>query len=163
MLKLVATRVNSWGVLVLDMGCGDGRNALALAKVGHYVIAADIDVARLRTLRSKPPGLRRNVSCVAVNFLKQNWPFSPECFDLVIAVHFPDYRALINVHRYMKKGALLYFDSVGAQGQNYLQLPQMGWVRSVLSEHFVFEHYKERPAGPIEKSAVAVRLLARRL
>lgn len=40
------------GAMVLDLGCGEGRNALFLAKNGFDVTAVDISVAGIRKLRS---------------------------------------------------------------------------------------------------------------
>lgn len=162
MLKLVALSINNSPKLILDMGCGEGRNALALAGMGHHVIAADIDLTRLRALDLKPRTQSGKISCVAVNFLNQNWPFSSECFDLVVSIHFPDYRAIVHAHRYIKKGGLLYFDSVGGQGQNYRQLPDKNQLKETLSSTFALERYEERSVGPKGQNAAAVRLLARR-
>jgi hypothetical protein len=46
--------------------------------------------------------------------------------------------------------------------KNYLELPQRGELRAVLKPVFDLAFYEERPAGPSEQRAVAVKLLARR-
>jgi protoporphyrinogen oxidase len=47
-------------------------------------------------------------------------------------------------------------------GENYLELPQRGELRTVLEPAFDLAFYEEQPAGPSEERAVAVKLLARR-
>jgi protoporphyrinogen oxidase len=47
-------------------------------------------------------------------------------------------------------------------GENYLELPQRGELRTVLEPAFDLAFYEEQPAGPSEQRAVAVKLLARR-
>jgi SAM-dependent methyltransferase len=42
---------------VLDAGCGTGRVAIELARLGHDVVGVDVDPAMLETARTKAPGL----------------------------------------------------------------------------------------------------------
>jgi SAM-dependent methyltransferase len=42
---------------VLDAGCGTGRVALELARLGHDVVGVDVDPAMLDAARAKAPGL----------------------------------------------------------------------------------------------------------
>jgi SAM-dependent methyltransferase len=167
MLKVVADFLPSTSGKILDMGCGYGRNSIALACRGHQVIAADNDFARLEALRES---LKEDISLKdgSISFVKADlsssrWPFKPHSFEGIISVHFPDYRAVRFAHHFLRRDGWLYFDSVGAQGKNYLQLPEQGWMKRVLRESFVFQHYAERHAGPRGQDAVAVRLLARRI
>jgi len=53
-------------------------------------------------------------------------------------------------------------ETVSGHGENYLELPQRGELRAVLKPAFDLAFYEERPAGPSEQRAVAVKLLARR-
>lgn len=166
MLQVAGGFLDSTAGRILDMGCGYGRNAIALAERGHHVVAADNDFERLKALQeAKSCLIRKNgsISCVKANLSSSNWPFEPNSFLGIISVHFPDYRAIRFVDQFLQKNGWLYFDSVGAQGKNYLQLPEQGWMKSVLQENFDFQHYEERHAGPGGQNAVAVRLLAKRI
>ena len=58
--------------------------------------------------------------------------------------------------------AYLLLETVSGHGENYLELPQRGELRAVLEPAFGLAFYEERPAGPSEQRAVAVKLLARR-
>jgi SAM-dependent methyltransferase len=42
---------------VLDAGCGTGRVAIELARLGHDVVGADVDPSMLEAARAKAPGL----------------------------------------------------------------------------------------------------------
>jgi SAM-dependent methyltransferase len=42
---------------VLDAGCGTGRVAIELARLGHDVVGVDVDPAMLEAARAKAPGL----------------------------------------------------------------------------------------------------------
>jgi SAM-dependent methyltransferase len=167
MLKAVSNVLDSTSGKILDMGCGYGRNSIVLACRGHQVIAADNDFARLKALRES---LKKDIFLndgsiylVKADLSGSGWPFKQHSFEGIISVHFPDYQAVKFVHHYLRRDGWLYFDSIGGQGKNYLQLPEQGWMKTILQESFVFHHYKERHAGPRDQNAVAVRLLARRM
>ncbi|MGJ0620461.1 MAG: class I SAM-dependent methyltransferase [Methylocystis sp.] len=152
---------------VLDMGCGYGRNAIALAKLGHHVVAVDNDFERLKFLMHEKDVGRRaqkgSITCIKADLSSANWPFAENSFTGIASVHFTKYQPIRFVHRFLQENGWLYFDSVGAQGKNYLQLPERGWMKNVLQDHFRFEHYEERHAGPRGENAVAIRLLAKRI
>ncbi len=64
--ELVADRA---GLRVLDVGCGQGTQALALARAGHAVVGLDPSQPLLdrfaATLAAEPAGVRRRVTLVA--------------------------------------------------------------------------------------------------
>jgi tellurite methyltransferase len=83
---------------ILDLGCGFGRNAVALALRGASVVCVDRDLNRLRTIgRFAPEYLagQKLPSCasgfvypVCVEVDKTRWPFSDGQFSAIICVHF---------------------------------------------------------------------------
>jgi SAM-dependent methyltransferase len=53
-----AALVDSYGPgSVLDAGCGTGRVAIELHRMGHPVVGVDVDAAMLEAARAKAPGL----------------------------------------------------------------------------------------------------------
>jgi SAM-dependent methyltransferase len=173
MLKICRAPLSSTHGLVLDAGCGGGRNAFALARRGHNVIAADYDVERIAALLAVKKGIdgasentleiNGSISCVVCDLLRKDWPFAEKCFDAIVCIHFPVYSIVSNMHRFLSRNGWLYFESVGAQGGNYLQLPKRSWMEQELKGSYKFIHYEERPAGPVGRDAVAVKLLACRM
>jgi SAM-dependent methyltransferase len=156
---------------VLDAGCGYGRNAFALSLRGLDVVCADGDVARLSTLTSLAPLFfaTRNLPeqkvgtlhPVCVNLDSSAWPFRKNTFSAVVCVHFPPLD-LLDVFRFsLVSGGLLYIETFGGQGQNYLDLPSKGHLHGLLSKSYDLLFYKERAVGPPNFGAVSVKLLAR--
>ena len=69
------------GAEVLDLGCGDGRNALVFAAAGFHVRALDKSRAGIERLRSR--ALRRGLAIVSE--IRDLTDYSPDgSFDLVI-------------------------------------------------------------------------------
>ncbi|MEN3055160.1 MAG: class I SAM-dependent methyltransferase [Candidatus Methanosuratincola petrocarbonis] len=68
--------------MVLDLGCGTGRNAAALASFGYYVVAADLSIGMLKSLRKRFSQLgMAEVRCDALHL-----PFREGVFDAVALV-----------------------------------------------------------------------------
>jgi len=80
--------VANWrGVRVLEIGCGDGRLTLRLARLGATVEAIDPDTASIRLARRAlrtqlPPRLARNVRCRVGQ--GEHLDFPDESFDRVL-------------------------------------------------------------------------------
>ena len=106
------------GDLVLDMGCGAGRHAFALARQGVDVIALDMDAKELagvsemleamRVEREIPPG---SVTA-AVRGNAYTLPFPDATFDRIVAAevleHLPeDTTAMAELARVLKPGGMI--------------------------------------------------------
>ncbi|MBC7120800.1 MAG: class I SAM-dependent methyltransferase [Candidatus Methanosuratus sp.] len=68
--------------LVLDLGCGTGRNAVALASFGYSVVAADLSIGMLNSFRERC--IQRGILAVRCDAL--HLPFREEAFDSVAFV-----------------------------------------------------------------------------
>jgi tRNA (uracil-5-)-methyltransferase TRM9 len=65
--------------LVLDVGCGNGRNSLAAEKLGHTVVGFDLSGALLKKAREKCP-------CEFMRADARRTPFRRGAFDAAIAI-----------------------------------------------------------------------------
>lgn len=157
---------------VIDLGCGFGRNAVALASRGISIVCVDKDVDRLRTLARLAPGYisgfmqrdGREVGkiypvCIDVDIA---WPFPKSYFSAFICVHFFKLRLVDAVVSSLMPGGCLYIETFGNHGRNYFDLPKAGQIHDLLENRFHMVFYKERKAGPDGYDAVSAKVFARK-
>jgi SAM-dependent methyltransferase len=157
---------------VLDAGCGNGRNAVALAVRGISVVCADRRLECLKTLiRFGPEYIadhRQHESRVGnlypmlAELNPAKWPFRARCFAGIICVHFFTIDLFEMFCTSLISGGYLYLETFGGHGQNFLDLPQAGQLRELLSKDFHLQFYRENKVGPMGYDAVTVRLFARK-
>jgi SAM-dependent methyltransferase len=149
--------------LVLDMPCGFGRHAIWLAQQGYRVIAADLDEERVEATRlthstqSHPAPL----NCVIAD-CEGDFPFFGSIFDAIFIVHYYSDQVVGRASRSLKPNGFLIFETFGAQGENWQNLPKLGTVARMLKPDFEPIYLHERPCGPNGDRA-AVRSLAKKL
>jgi len=156
---------------ILDVACGAGRNAVALAMLGACVTGVDANLTRLRTLATlgaryvaERTAGREGVPLytVCADLDAATWPFAKDCLSAVVCVHFLKLGLLANFEYSLVPGGYLYLETFGGHGGNYIDLPLQGQIRELLSGSFHLKYYKERRVGPVHQQAVSVKLLARR-
>lgn len=157
---------------VLDAGCGDGRNAVALALRGKSVVCVDRDIDRLRVLSTTAPGYFASIKPpmsavgqlypICADLDQLNWPFSMGKFSAITCVHFLKIELLDLFWSALVVGGYLFIETFGGHGQNYLDLPKAGELHDLLSRQFDISFYRERKVGPIGYDAVSVKLLAQK-
>lgn len=100
---------------VLDLGCGDGREAMELSRLGHRVLGVDRSHRVLVAAREAARGKGLNVHFMAAEF--DAIPYVSE-FDAVVNLHNPiglwadkdDLHCLKSVARALKPGGKLLLD-----------------------------------------------------
>ena len=157
----------------IDIGCGFGRNAVALASHGISVVCVDRDLSRLCTLsKCAPEHFTKSEPQCAVSVGKvypvctdvlTAWPFPSDHFSGVICVHFFAASLINSIVWSVVPGGFLYIETFGDHGGNYLDLPKAGELRALLAVHFDISFYKERKAGPRGYDAVSAKLARKRV
>ncbi len=72
---------------ILEIGCGSGRDARALANMGFSVVATDASEGMIREAKRLSEGIGVNLAFTCLAFpLPENHPLLSEQFDLVLAV-----------------------------------------------------------------------------
>jgi SAM-dependent methyltransferase len=162
LLKLAGELSAFGNGVVLDAGCGYGRNAIALACSGLSVVCVDQDFKRLKVLihlahRHIASGIDRKLGQVWPMQAKlgpSSWPFGRNCFvDIAL---FEAFRSSL------VEGGYLYIETFGGQGGNYLGLPKAGELKARLQEDFHIQFYREKKVGPAGCDAVTVKLAAKK-
>ncbi|WP_436527652.1 methyltransferase domain-containing protein [Actinoplanes sp. HUAS TT8] len=104
---------------VLDVGCGQGTQALRLARLGYDVTALDSSEQMLESLRrslaEEPAEVRDRVQIVRADATRLGGTFSPGCFDAVLC-----------------HGLLMYFADPGPILTDLARMMAPGGVLSLL-------------------------------
>jgi len=106
--------------LVLDIGCGSGRDALAFTQQGHRLIGIDRSSELLQKAQAHAP----NAEFRQIDIMDMNFP--PEYFEGIWALaclhHIPrkDLPAVFqNCYRMLKKGGVFYSPFKQGDGENF--------------------------------------------
>jgi SAM-dependent methyltransferase len=140
---------------VLELGCGTGRVALALAQAGFDVVGVDESASMLELARARvaEAGLGERIQLHQLDVLEMAWParFALAIWPLNGFLHLPDRRAqaraLRNVHQALLPGGFLLVD-----------LPNPHVAMSPLSDdHLVVRRTVRAPHGDLVTSLVSTR------
>jgi cyclopropane fatty-acyl-phospholipid synthase-like methyltransferase len=130
----------------LDIGSGDGRNALFLARSGFYVTALDFSKVGSEKLArfSQQKGLGEKVHAICID--ARQWEYPAAAFDLVIAVTLFDHlRAqdimplFDKVCRSLKKGGALFIKVHTIDDPGYRETNRPASELAPMIHHY-FEH-----------------------
>ena len=119
---------------ILDLGCGNGRNAVAMKQRGMQVVGLDVSKTALDQLRRRCPG----IPTIIGSALKL--PFAAGFFDVVVdhgclhTLHPADHETYVaNVARVLRKGGL-YFLCVRMRPTTHDPMVPVIYVHDLLPE-----------------------------
>jgi len=103
------------GDRVLDLACGEGRHARALAALGHEVLAVDRDAAALAALAGVP-----RVRTLQADLEDGSpWPLAGRHFDFIVVanyLHRPLFPAILGA---LAPGGVLVYETFMAGNERY--------------------------------------------
>ncbi len=105
------------GAEVLDLACGEGRHARALAARGCRVEAIDRDIACGQALAGVTGVRFRNLDLES-----GPWPLEPDAYDAIVVANYLHRPRLALLARSLRKGGLLIYETF-AHGQQCLGRP----------------------------------------
>lgn len=145
---------------VVDVGCGSGRNALALAKLGFEVYGIDFLEDAILSLRKRAKRMGIQVNSLVCDLTKP-WPFSKNFFDVGIVNVVLDsidregrFFIAKELARVLKKNGLLfiyepsvndgyYKQFVNPKGDNFcFTCPDDGIKREIFTRESILQPFK---------------------
>ncbi|MGH7931918.1 MAG: class I SAM-dependent methyltransferase [Candidatus Binataceae bacterium] len=96
--------------IALDLAAGMGRNAIALARAGIPVVAADFSAVAMRALRETALTQALPITPVVAN-LEAAFPFRPRSFTTIVNVNFLSRDLIPRLKDSLRPGGMLLFDT----------------------------------------------------
>ena len=166
------------GLRVLDVGCGDGKLAVALRRRGATVVGIDVSPAMIEAARARARNDNSDISFLLAS--TDSMPFQPAHFDLAVAVTVlcfvenavPVFREIARV---LRPGGRLVIGELGRWSTWALARRIRAWLGSRLWQRARFRtarnlrslaEHAGLVAGPVRgaiyfpRSALAARLMA---
>ncbi len=110
-VKFLATNFEyiPYGGTVLDMGMGEGRNAVFLAQKGYLVTGVDVSSVAVKKARilAKEYGVKLQTMVASLN----KYDFPKENFDAIIVFYYVDRSLTEKIVKWLKPGGVLIFES----------------------------------------------------
>jgi tellurite methyltransferase len=95
--------------VVLDIAAGRGRNAFALARAGHSVVAVDYSTEAMRLLAATARDARLAIWPIVANL--DSFHLKDEAFDAIVNINFLDRALFPNFVRALRPGGVLIADT----------------------------------------------------
>ncbi len=95
--------------LVLDMGMGEGRNAVFLAKKGHRVLGVDISSVAIRKAQRLARENNVKIKPLLASLKKQDFPENH--FDAIICFYYVDRELTKKIKSWLKPGGVLIYEA----------------------------------------------------
>lgn len=94
---------------ILDMGMGEGRNAVFLAQKGHQVTGIDISSVAIKKARqlAKENGVRINTVVGTLN----KYAIPNESYDAIICFYYVDRELVEKIYSWLKPGGILIYEA----------------------------------------------------
>lgn len=94
---------------ILDMGMGEGRNAVFLAQKGHSVTGVDISSVAVKKsfMLAREYGVK--IQALVASLKKYNFPANS--FDSIICFYYVDRSLISNMLKWVKDGGIIIFEA----------------------------------------------------
>jgi tellurite methyltransferase len=99
------------GGRALDVACGDGRNALALARLGYEVDAVDVSDVTIDALRAAAPQRAPGVHPQVVDLERE--PLARDAYDVVVVFNYLQRDLFGGLQDALRPGGWLLFETFG--------------------------------------------------
>ncbi|MFP5457579.1 MAG: methyltransferase domain-containing protein [Bacteriovoracia bacterium] len=94
---------------VLDMGMGEGRNAVFLAQKGFKVTGIDISSVAVKKAHMLAKEYGVKIKGVAASM--QDYKIAPESFDAIVCFYYLDRNLLDEIRSWLKPGGILIYEA----------------------------------------------------
>ncbi len=94
---------------VLDVGMGEGRNAVFLARKGHQVVGVDISPVAIQ--KAKQLARESNVRIETVLSSMDKYNPAPGSFDVIICYYYVDKEIHAKFMEWLRPGGLLFYEA----------------------------------------------------
>ncbi|MEE2670151.1 MAG: class I SAM-dependent methyltransferase [Bdellovibrionota bacterium] len=94
---------------ILDMGMGEGRNAVFLAQKGHFVTGIDISSVAIKKARSLAKEFGVKIKTILGSLTKYKIP--DESFDAIICFYYVDRDLTEKMQKWLKPGGILLYEA----------------------------------------------------
>lgn len=94
---------------ILDMGMGEGRNAVFLAQKGHNVLGIDISGVAVR--KAKKLSKELGVKIKAIEASLDKYKIKRESLDAIICFYYVDRNLLEKMKSWLKPGGIIIFEA----------------------------------------------------
>ena len=97
------------GSTVLDMGMGEGRNAVFLAQKGHIVTGIDISSVAVRKAQLLAKEFEVRIKTIVGTL--STYPIKENSFDAIICFYFVNRKLIPNMMKWLKPGGIIIFEA----------------------------------------------------
>jgi tellurite methyltransferase len=94
---------------VLDMGMGEGRNAVFLASKGHKVTGVDISSVAIK--KSQHLAREFGVKIKGVVASLEKYTIAPESYDVILCLYYVDRKLTDKIVKWLKPGGILIYEA----------------------------------------------------
>lgn len=94
---------------VLDLGMGEGRNAVYLASIGHNVVGIDISSVAVEKAHALAKENGVKIKGIVANI--KDYRFNESEFDAIICFYYVERTLLKEMMKWVKPGGLIFFEA----------------------------------------------------
>jgi tellurite methyltransferase len=104
---------------LLDLACGGGRNALALAALGFSVAACDRSESSLALVKQRCQSQSTAIRCFAIDLEATEDPLQADHYGAILVFRYLHRPLMKNLREAIKSGGLIYYQTFTHKQPNY--------------------------------------------